>query len=360
MRHGVLQYGGTHGRWVFRGSTDPQALHEWGCQGIIAMVARLDLYEPVVRAGCPVVNVSNRLARTGLPTVHADDVAVGRTAAEHLLGLGLRHYAFVGPINCHFSTQRGEGYTAALLEANHHPHLLDRSRLRHPHRLRERDAMMQKWLADLPRPVGIFCAEDSTAERLLNVCLEQEIRVPDEVAVLGVNNDTLLCESLYPPLSSINVPFEKIGFEAARLLDSLLQGERPPDHPILLQPGSVAARRSTQLLAPEDPLVARALSLMHDRHHEELNIQDIAEYMHVSRRQLEQLFARVLGTTPANHLEKIRMDHVKRLLAESDLAMPDIAEACGYRNQTRMGVAFRRTQGMAPTAYRSQFRLRKG
>lgn len=360
MQSGVQRYAATRSRWVFRAGRTPGPLYDWGCRGIIAMVAQPELYPSAKTAECPVVNVSNRLADTGLPTVHADDIAVGRIAADHLLGLGLRHFGFAGPADCHFATQREAGYTAALAGAGFTPDVLDRSDLRDPTQFRERDAMFARWLARLPRPMGIFCAEDSTAERLLNVCLEQDIRVPDEMAVLGANNDALMCEALYPPLSSVDIPFEQIGFEAAGILEALLAGGAAPTQPLLIPPRTVAARRSTQVLAPDNPLLARVLSVMIDHHAEELNVADIAQYVGISRRHLEQMFARSLNTTPARHLEKIRIDHARKLLADTDLSMPDVAAATGYGNQTRMGVAFRRTNDMTPTAYRRQFRLRKG
>ena len=358
LQHGVQSYAAIHARWVFRTETTPGPLLDWGCRGMVAMVGEPGHFAPAREASCAVVNVSNRLADTGLPTVHTDDVAVGRVAAAHLLSLGLHHFAFAGNESCHFVRERQAGFTTALAEKGHSPHILDRSDLRDKRQLRERDAMLARWLDRLPRPVAVFCGEDATAEQLLNVCLEQSIAVPDEVAVLGVNNHTTLCESLSPTLSSVAIPFDRIGYEAARLLHTLMQGGQPPRDRILLPPGCVTARRSTRVLAPEDPLLAQALTLIREHHAEELNIADVAEHMRLTRRQLEHLFARSLQITPARHLENVRMDHVKRLLAESDLPMSDVAAATGYATQTRMGVAFRRRQGITPTAYRRQFRLR--
>ena len=357
LQHGIQSFAAQRARWIFRSETTPDPLLDWGCQGIVAMVGEPELFAPAVQARCPVVNVSNRVAHTGLSTLHTDDVAVGRVAAAHLLSLGLDHFAFAGNENCHFARQRQRGYTAALAEKGHTPHVLDRSDIRDKRQLRERDAMLVRWLNRLPRPVAVLCAEDAFAEWLLNICLEQGIAVPDEVAVLGVNDHTIMCESLSPPLSSVSLPFERIGYEAARLLHTLMQGGPAPTQPILLPPGSVTARRSTRFIPPDNPLLARAIELMLKHHAEELNIADIAEHMKLTRRQLEHLFARSLQTTPARHLEHIRLDHVKKLLVETDLPMADIAAATGYTTQTRMGVAFRRTHGITPTAYRRQIRL---
>jgi len=359
MRAGLQHYARTRQRWVVRWGTSGRGLamlRDWGAEGLVVLAGSADQATRIAASGVPVVNVSNR-SRTGLPAVHADDTAVGRVAAEHLLGLGLRHFAYAGTDRCRFNDQRQAGFGGRLADAGFGVAVLDRTAYAAAD-FRALDRMFADWLAGLPRPVGVMVSEDTTGERLLYACLEAGIDVPGEVAVVSVNDHATLCEATPPPMSSIDIPFERIGFEAGRMLDRLMGGRPVPDREVLIPPGEVTVRRSSAFVAVDDPVVRRAVRQIEQRVGEGLNIDDLLGDLRVSRRSLERRFREALGVTPFVHLQRVRQRRVRELLADTDLPMSDVAAAAGYTDQNRMGIAFRRENGQTPTAYRRQHRLR--
>lgn len=297
----------------------------------------------------------------GLVETESDDIAVGRLAAEHLRAKGFQHFAFVGT-DAEWSDLRGQGFQGALAEAGFTPATLmpeaemasDSRGWRMPHFGRE----VLNWLNSLPRPLGLFVCNDLRGRALVDLCYIHKIRVPDEVAILSVDNDDLICALARPQLSSIAIPWKKIGFQAAAALDRLLSGQAVDPRRILVGPECVIERQSTDTLAVADPDVAAALRFIRSHAHEPINVEDILRHLPVARRSLEKRFREIIGRSPLEEIRKVHTDRAKYLLAETKLSMPEIAEKSGFSSAKWFSKAFHDLVGESPTQYRQRFTTR--
>lgn len=271
------------------------------------------------------------------PLVSIDDVAVGRRAAAFFLARGYTRLAYITRPRP-FSQQRLQGFRQALGEAGVQPGIC-------------RNRIDERWLETVPKPVGVFAANDPAAQAVVNACRSSGLSVPDDVAVLGVDDDDLLCETTDPPLGSIAVPHRGVGYMAAKRLDALLAGEDVPAV-TRLAPGMPVVRRSCDALAVEDPVVRRAVSVLRTRLEQQINVTELAKLVGVSRRTLQARFREQLGHAPLEVLQEYRLTKAASLLRQTDQNLSAIAAACGYSNATRLIEAFERRHGESPTAYR--------
>ncbi len=305
----------------------------------------------------PTVAVSANWIMKDVPAVYADDTAIARMAAEHLLDLRLPHFASYGyPVGAH-SACRQDAFAARVAEngmvCERYPWNVRRPEAAHAVRISRR---IIAWLRALPKPVGIFAANDHLAWELSEICHICGLRVPDDVALIGVDNDTMLCELAWPPLSSVAMPAARIGYEAAALLDRMLDGEQPSREPPLIAPIGVVARQSTNILAIADAKVATAVRFIRDHAHEPIDVRQVLRAAPVARRTLERRFQVLLGRSIRAQIEKVRIETAQRLLAETHMTMGDVAEVSGFASLQRLFAAFRRATGTTPAAWRRQRR----
>jgi LacI family transcriptional regulator len=211
---------------------------------------------------------------------------------------------------------------------------------------------VRQWLKSLEKPAAILADHDAAAHDLAEMCEILGLRVPEEIAILGVDDDELECQLAYPPISSIALPAERIGFEAAKLLDRLMSGKAAPAEPICLPPVRVVTRHSTSLFATEDPLVLAALHYIRDHLAEPIRVSAMASELVVRRRHLEQQFRAVLKYSVLTAIYRARVEKAKELLIHGDLQMPQIARQSGFSTAQRMATVFRRLTGMSPRDYR--------
>ena len=204
------------------------------------------------------------------------------------------------------------------------------------------------WLQSLPKPVGLFLFNDIPAHRLLDLCRDAAVQVPDEVAVVTVGNDPILCSTTIPPASSIEHDAEQIGYEAASLLDKMMQGAPAPRRPVRIVPHGLVVRLSSDMLAVDDPDVAAALRCIHDHGCEGLALSDLAERVAVSQSVLERKFLRLIGRTPKAEMLRVQLGQA-RLLTGSNLPLREIARQCGFDSDKYFSDAFLRGSGMCPT-----------
>jgi LacI family transcriptional regulator len=360
---GITRYAEARPDWLFLPiAPGPQAARRLraACpSGVIAHIYSDDLADALPRLGLPVVNVCGVFDGLPVPRVGVEDDQCGRLAAEHFVDRGLRQFAFVGQRDHAYSVRREAGFRQALEGRGFRPVCYHERRPR-PFdpmgRLWLLDQSLQRWIAALPRPVGIFAPNDLWGVQLIEVCRQAGLQVPEEVALLGVDNDDLLCGLARPPLSSVALPHERVGYEAAGLLSRLLRRGQPPSRPRLVPPVGVVARRSTDVLAVSDPEVAAAVRFVRANRHRPIRVPDILREVLVSRRALERRFRRILGR---GLLEEIRRAHVlcaQELLAQSDLPMPAVAVHAGFSDARQLSTVFRMVTGQTPTAYRAQSR----
>lgn len=361
---GIAQYFSTRPEWTWsRILPTPEELSflkEVEPDGIIAYVEH-GYVDQLKELNVPIVDVSNWWAPRPFPTVLADDEAIGRIGAEHFLELGLRNFGVIGPTTSGFSALRKKGYIDTVTAAGHTVSTYKdegRPPRERPVRRTFLNMRVLKWLQELPKPAGIFSTHDPTGAEVLEICRHSGIKVPEEICVLGVDNDELISKFSHPPLSSIAVPREKIGFEAARLLDEMMSGtaDPSPTTSVLIPPIGVVTRQSTNLLNIGDPDVLAAVRHIRERVHEKLTVQKLLATVPVNRRYLERKFIQYMGRTPLQEIRRVRIEKAKEMLTGTDLAMPTIARRCGFSNPERFATVFRDSVGQTPTAYRRRFR----
>jgi LacI family transcriptional regulator len=333
--------------------------------GVIALIMDVEARDALAAWGGPLIDVANWVETAGgACRVCSDDVAAGRTAALHFRERGYVHFACFSPLDVRYARQREEGFAAAL-SADGLTYAVTDPALRRQAPERERRPArwtggqqwpyVIDWLRGLPRPLAVFVPSDAHAVPLLEACGQHGVRVPDEVAVVGVDDDEVLCEFADPPLSSVGLPLGRIGFEAAAALDRLMAGERVAG-PVLLPPVGVVTRRSSDALAVPDADVVSAVNYIRDRAHLPLRIDDVASHVALSRRTLEYRFRQHLGITPQEEVRRRRIEIARGLLAGTDLPVRVVAKRAGFASATQMSVTFRRHLGQTPTECRSAAR----
>lgn len=303
-----------------------------------------------------VIAVNEDSSAQGIASVCVDEVEIGKLAAEHLITKGLRELTT-------FRFNEG-GFAVARERA-----FVDAARARgaslvpgwwidgaEPSRLHEDPEALITWLEQLPRPCGVFACTDSWARVVARYAQVAGVRIPEDLALVGVDNDTMECELAAPPLSSVCVPWRTVGEEAARLVGRALAGAAMTRERVVVPPVDVIPRRSTDVAVVNDPIVARTMSWIGEHLGRRLTLNAIARAATCSRQRLEQRFQAAIGRTVMQEVRRARVDSARRLLSTTELPLPRIAELCGFTSAALFSVAFRRERGIPPGAYRRRFR----
>lgn len=340
-----------------------ESLHETGqsatrtshAHGIILCRCDPDQLERVRTLQKPAVVLFDHDAARLLPAVLPDELAIGRLATEHLLDRGLRYLAFVGS-HAGWSRLRLAGF-------------LNTARERHatvlPPRIDDDWGLLMstdatgEWLAGLPRPVGVFAANDELAAAVRDAAFERGLTVPEDVSVIGVDNNELRTRYSRVPLSSVNVDPVRIGRTAMQMLLPYVRrddGALPPVEHRLVPPLGVVARRSTDVMAVNDPDVRLALKYIADHACRGIDVSDVLARVLVSRSSLDRRMKAALGRTCADEIARVRLMHARRLLRETDLPLSEVASACGYHYLSHFSHAFRKAMGVPPRVYRQASR----
>jgi LacI family transcriptional regulator len=304
-----------------------------------------------VRAGLPAVDVSAARLVPELPWVETDDEQIARLAAEHLLERGFKNFAFCGDARFNWSVWREKHFCARVAAMNHHVHCY------RPQAgaadLSAQIGDLRRWLNELPKPVGIMACYDIRGQQILDACRSAGLAVPAEVAVIGVDDDALLCDLASPPLSSVIPNTHRTGYEAAALLDRLMAGKRVAALPHLIAPLGVAPRQSTDVLAVDDREIAHAVQFIREHACAGINVTDVLRAVPLSRRVLEQRFQRLLGRTPREEILQVRLSRVRQLLTETDLPLYLIADRTGFEHVEYLSVVFKRETGQTTSEFRA-------
>ncbi|HEY3322849.1 MAG TPA: DNA-binding transcriptional regulator [Planctomycetota bacterium] len=325
--------------------------------GAIINTADLEIIERLQQRRLPFVNLNTRPYEQGIraPCVGNNEAVIGALAASHLIGLGLRNFAFCGVTAASANTDRGQGFFLKIRSQTHTTGPLNWRYEYSPLDLRRRARdKLAPWLVSLPRPVGVMAYNDLIARHIAEACLLAKLAVPQEVAVIGVDNDDLVCELATPPLSSIDVNGTRQGFLAATLLNQWMRGR--PSKPVrhLISPARLVPRQSTNIVAVSDPVVARAMAFILAHFNQNIGVKAVVAQIDESRRKLEYRFRSVLNSTPQKEIQRLRMQHAQDLLATTTLATATIAQHCGYSRASYFSEAFLRATGNTPTGYRKR------
>ncbi len=355
---GIHAYATERHDWVLRHSPCDRGvipfLRKWRPDGIIATLFDREIARAVVRLRRPVVDTAFTIRGLKVPVVDVDHAVVGRLAADHLLEQGSTRFAFLGSKSALYSEARAASYTETLAARGHavSTFLVEFLYEDFATSSWKRDApQIRRWVKQLSKPVGIFACNDAAARGLVDICRQLRLRVPEEVAVLGADDDELESLLTNPPLSSVAIPATQVGYEAAATLDRIMLGTSvAPTR--FLPPIRVIARQSTDVRAIDDPVVSVALRYIRAHASEDISVGIIAEVVGVGRRDLERRFRRALNCSVLAEIRRVRIQRTQDLLAGTSLAMPAVARQAGFSSPQRMAVVFRQVTGMSPTAYR--------
>lgn len=337
-----------------RGAAPPSWLQAWKGDGLIVRIENQAIASAIRKLTIPVIDVSAARQVPAIPWVETNDSAIAKLAADHFIERGFHHLAYCGDPDFNWSKWREEEFVQFVEQAGCDCRVFQsKSRHSRGYSMTRERRRLTKWVTGLPHPTGIFTCYDIKGQQILDVCRELEIQVPEQVAVLGVDNDTLLCDLCTPPLSSIIPAAHRTGREAARMLDLMMQGRKVPET-LRIDPIGVVTRQSTDVLAIDDADIALAIRFIRDHACDGINVHDVLKVVPLSRRVMESRFQSILGRTPHEEITRRRVECVCQLLQNTDLTLAKIAEKVGYQNEGYMSVAFRRELGVSPGKYRKQ------
>jgi LacI family transcriptional regulator len=287
-----------------------------------------------------------------VPYVETDDAAIAGLAAEHFLERDFRHFAFLGDERFQWSDNRRRAFVDAVAARGREVAVFGTGRRRST--TADDDEAVEAWLAGLPKPVALLACYDIRGRQAIDACRRAGIAVPDEVSVLGVDDDEVLCGLASPPLSSVMPDAIGAGRLAAELLERLMRGERLDRSEWLLPPLGIAVRQSTDVLAIDDPLVVAAVRHIRDHACDGIKAADVARALKITRRALEGRFTKRVGHTPHEEIARVQFRRVEQLLRETDLPLAAIAARTGFKHTEYMTVAFTKRHGMPPSRWRQR------
>lgn len=359
LHRGITRFAREAG-WVLDSSMAHYGVipHHWRGDGIITILLpeRADITRYVRRQAVPVVALYADVAEVRAPRVVLDDVQIGRLAATHLLERGFTDLGFYKFTDFQAVRGREAGFRRTVERAGGRYHLLDWHAASRQQPSGNWFDWLKQQLPNLPLPIGLMAQSDHRATYLLSACEAVGLAVPDQVAVIGVDNDEHACELAPVPISSVDCNRERLAYEGARLLDRLMHGRRPPRRSLTVAPRGVVVRRSSDILAVDHQAVARALRFIREHYHEPLGVDDVIRASGISRCGLYRAFQQSVGRSPGAEIDRQRVEHAQRLLAETRDKLYRIARLSGFSGAEHFTRVFRRVRGITPSAFRQQGR----
>jgi LacI family transcriptional regulator len=363
---GILRYERLYGPWrlhIVEGKRFEQPLRDLrslGVDGVIAGTTLTELLEPIMCAQVPTVlfdpldpHATEAYPQFRYSTVCCDSAHVGRMGAEYLLEQGFTQFAFVSDIwDSNWSLKRRDGFVRRLAEAGLTCHVYESLSEAAINDWGVEQKGMSSWLAKLPKPIGLMAANDVRGRQVLDTCMMAELSVPDQIAVLGVDNDELICATTNPPMTSILRDTDGSGYYAAQMLDRLIRGKNRKSESLLYGPLRVVGRQSTEKLQFTDRLAVKAVEFIRINAGIGMKVGDVVKHLNVSRRLAELRFKQAVGHSIHDELQNARLAQVRRLLQETDLSIAEITEHCGYESESYLGLVFRKNLNVTMRQFR--------
>lgn len=361
LLQGIAKYNREHGGWstYFRphgmGDPPPEWLKNWKGDGMIVRIDTKAMEDLARKANVPVINLRGFFQSLPFPFLAVDNAQVTKIAFAHLSERGIRNFAFVGrPRGLNPSLdQRADFFREIVKKNNSECHIFPAIAADAHNGWEEEQDRLAEWITSLPKPVGVMACNDEAGLQVLDACRRCNAAVPDEVAVIGVDNDAPLCDLAIPPMTSVDVNAEGIGYEAAALLDRLMDGRKAPTKPVWLAPRGVLTRRSTDVIASEDEEVNRAVAYIREHACRGLQVVDVLSYMGMSRASLQQRMKTVAGRTIHQEIQRVRLNRAKELLVMSQMTIKQIARESGFASVQYMTRVFRAATDETPAKFRS-------
>ncbi|MCK5804542.1 MAG: substrate-binding domain-containing protein, partial [Lentisphaeria bacterium] len=326
----------------------------WVGDGIIAMLETPDHIKLAHALKVPLVNLASSIQAVGVPTVTVDNHHAGRMAARHLIDRGFRRFGFYGMRDVWYSRERCRGFSGALQGAGFSCEVCESDGVSTRYPWDWNRQQLETWLTGLQTPVGILAAHDYRARMVIELCGRLDLNVPNDISIIGIDDDPIVCEHSNPALTSIRQDGYQVGFRAAEMLDRLMSGqaiEQPPRH---ISGMTLIERESTRTIAVDDPLLRKAIEWIEHRADQHLDVASLVSKLAVSRRWLERAFRKHLHCTPHERICETRVEHAKIALSVVPrLKLFEVAERCGFSDVRRLNVVFERTTGQSIGEYRT-------
>jgi len=356
LLRGIVKYSKLKGGWSFYNEPRGQKqalprLSSWEVDGAIVRLKESAPAHRFLEKGIPIIVAREEKEISEVPNILGDNVAVGKMAGEYLLQKGFKYFGYCG-LNYSWSEARlksfAETIEAAGYKISSYKPLKSQKKYSWPNDLQR----ISDWLISLPKPLAVMACNDDRGRHVIEACRIANLKIPYEVVVLGVDNDELFCELSDPALSSIARDAEAAGFEAASVLDTLMSGKKTVRNRIVVHPTHVVERLSTNMLAIEDPALAEALSFI--QYHSKLPIQvnEVADAVTMSRRNLHRRFIKTLGRSVHEEIRRARVERVVRLLLETDMTISQIAYELGWSSEKHIAREFKTVKGVTPSTFR--------
>jgi LacI family transcriptional regulator len=362
---GITKYARLQGPWVFYRNKSQYNhdkkdilthLKNWHADGIIANLSYTSEIMSLIKKGLPsVIFPVLKSQFKGYNTISADNNAIGAMAAEYFLQRGFKNFGFCGfDLSCYWSSERGESFKAAINQAGHQIAFYSQ-----PARIKvwsREQELLTEWILSLPKPAGIFACNDDRGHDLIEACKIARVRVPDDLSILGVDNDDLVCNMCRTPLSSISINTERAGYESAELLDKLMNGQKSKAQEIIIRPTHVVTRESSDILAIEDNDVAAAMRFIRDNASKAIHVSDVINTVPLSRRVLENRFRKAVGRSLNAQIRRIRVEQVAKMLVETDLSISQIARTLEFECVDHISRYFKKEKGLSLCSFRKMYR----
>jgi LacI family transcriptional regulator len=364
LLRGITKYSYTHDPWLF--ITDSFFYKKVNSKNpVISLVKKLkadavitqefEAIRKIINLDIPIIVAPETLRFIpGVITIVGDNIKIAKMASEYFLQRGFKNFAYCGFSNLFWSVERAQCFTEILNKAGfmtyNYTHLTPLKMIEEKEKL-----LLIKWLKSLPKPIGIMACDDDCGRYLLEACMIADLKVPDEIAVIGVDNDELLCTISHPHLSSIAIDTENAGYEAAQTLDEVLKGKKSKENQIISQPTHVITRMSSDILAVEDKEVANVIQVIRLNAKKNIQVNQIINSVTISRRTLQERFKKIVGHTIQDEITRVRIDQVKLMLRDTNESLSRISYILDFSAPDHLSRYFHKETGMTLLTYRKKY-----
>ena len=372
LQLGVSKYARLRSNWLFYRTppfyipsgginSELERIRKWKPTGVIIREAKpvpdiLKLNIPTIISRNVITSPRIQKLIKGMPAIVTDGIAIGEMAAEYLLNRNFKNYAFCGYTEVEWSHNRFRSFNNKIEQAGFTTHMFKSSITRKLDDWEKEIKNMANWLKSLPKPLAVMACNDMRALDILDACHLADTSVPEEIAVLGVDDDTTVCMTSNPNLSSIAISAEKAGYEAAKLLDQMMSKKNFANKNILVKPLFVKTRQSTDVMAIEDLIVSKAISFIRQNVSKQIQVINVADELSISRRNLEIRFKKELGRSVYNEIKRVKIEKIRQALVETHLTISEVVTQYGFTDIHNMSRYFRKHMGISMLEYRKRYR----
>lgn len=362
---GIAKYSREHGPWIFcrmplfhRETVGIEGILkwalEWGADGIIGQFYNDPNIGKIIDAGIPVIAQDFKNRFDEIPNITGAHHEAGEMGADYFLKKGFKNFAYYGFKDIVWSQERAEGFEERVTRAGHKVHYFEHKMARPSELWYYKPSSLGKWLKSLPKPIALMACDDNQGQHITEACRLYGIRIPEDMAVLGVDNDEMICEFSDPPLSSIGQDAEKGGYDAAKLLDHLIKNGMRDFYDIVVKPTQVITRHSTDIYATNDDHIASSLKYIHQNIDKNLHVDEVVKQVPLSRRALEKRFMEVMGYPIYKYIYNLRIEKFTQKLLDTDMSVFEIALDMGLSDSKNIARQFRQVKGCNPSEYRNK------